>query len=97
MPNLPEATLGRKVREKAKTRPIPETSDAGSAVSDVASYVAEIASQLETMSLGAGLDLLAYFLRLAQFEARSTLRVSLSRSTKNAQRSPVGEYKSGDE
>jgi hypothetical protein len=97
MPNLPEATLGRKVRPKAKTASVTDTSDTGSATADVASYVSEISAQLETMALGAGLDLLAYFLRLAQFEARSTLRTAQTQSAKKAPRSDVGEYKSGDE
>jgi hypothetical protein len=38
---------------------------------DVAAYIEDIAGELEVLALGAKLDLLAYFLRLAQLEARS--------------------------
>jgi len=97
MPNLPEATFGRKVRPKAKTGPIHDAPNSSSAASDVASYVAEIATQLEAMASGVGLDLLAYFLRLAQLEARSKLRPSQTESSDRSPNSPVGEYKSGEE
>ena len=36
---------------------------------DVASYVAELAAQLEAMALAADLDLMAYFLGMARSEA----------------------------
>jgi len=49
------------------------------------------------MASGVGLDLLAYFLRLAQLEARSKLRPSQTESSDRSPNSPVGEYKSGEE
>ena len=97
MPNFPDATVGRKVRSKAKSGPINNALESNAAKADVAGYVSEIATQLEAMAVGAGLDLLAYFLRLAQFEARSTLRASQTKSGDDALSPDLGEYKSGEE
>jgi hypothetical protein len=53
----------------------PETSVAvdQSAV-EASKYIMDVASQLEKMAVAARLDFLAYFLRLAEFEARSISR-----------------------
>ena len=50
----------------------PETSvAAGESAVEASKYIMEMASQLGKMAVAARLDFLAYFLRLAEFEARS--------------------------
>ena len=48
--------------------------DADQSAVDVAKYIMELTSQLQTMAISARFDFLAYFLRLAEFEARSIAR-----------------------
>ncbi len=67
------------------------------AAEDAANYIAEIVAQLEAMALGAQLDLLAYFLRLAQFEARSAQKSPRPPGTKKPPDPTSGIYTGGAE
>ena len=97
MRNLPETAYDRKARAKAQAGHPFGLATTAAASADVASYVSEIVAQLETMAMGAKLELLAYFLRMAQLEARSTLRASQTSSSKNTAVADVVGYKAGDE
>ena len=97
MRNPPETAFDRKARTEAQSGPAFGLATTAVASTDVAGYVAEIVAQLETMAMGAKLDLLAYFLRMAQLEARSTLRASQTPSSKKAPVSALAGYKVGDE
>jgi len=50
---------------------------AGADAPAVASYVADMTAQLESMATAAGLDLVAYFLAMARAESEATLQVSV--------------------
>ena len=92
----PETAFDRKARAKAQAGPAYGLAATAAAATDVAGYVSEIVAQLESMAMGAKLDLLAYFLRMAQLEARSTLRTSQTSSSKTPVAAVAG-YRVGDE
>ena len=97
MRNPPETAFDRKARIKAQAAPAFSLAETVAASHDVAGYVSEIVAQLETMAMGAKLDLLAYFLRMAQLEARSTLRGPPTPSSKKkAPDTALDGYKVGD-
>ena len=64
---------------------------------DAANYITEIVAQLEAIALGSRLDLLAYFLRLAQFEARSAAKASRQTGMKMPADPTGGVYQAGRE
>jgi hypothetical protein len=78
-PKRKDPTHARVRREPERRQSSENRRDHGGAsreALDVASYVSDMAAQLEAMSLAAGLDLLGYFLGMARSEADLFVRTN---------------------
>ena len=78
-PRRKDTARARLRREPGHKLSSENTSDQGGATRealDVASYVSDMAAQLEAMALAAGLDLLGYFLGMARSEADLFVRTN---------------------
>lgn len=64
---------------------------------DVANYIAEIVVQLESMAAQSRLELLAYFLRLAQMEAHAAVRAARQPARAKSADHPGKAYSTGPE
>lgn len=63
-------------RRSAVPAPSLRVTQTASPAVEVARYIADMTSQLESMAIAANLDLLAYFLAMARAESESSARVA---------------------